>query len=136
MVAQFVKAIIDEMATWDGVTVHPHRFGGREFNIGNVEIGHVHSNGMVDIPFTRTIRAQLIAEGMAEPHHLLPETGWISFYLRKESDVAEALKLFRLSYIQKVRSRSRRDDAQRAALQQQIDALNVSDTLKGLVAVQ
>jgi hypothetical protein len=87
------------ITAWPGMSAQPHRFGGIEFNLGSVEVGHVHFNGMVDIPFNSKLRNQLIAEQRAEPHHLLKDTGWISFYIREESDVERALWLFRLSYL-------------------------------------
>ena len=62
------------------------------------EIGHIHGDSLVDIPFPTKIRAELVSAGRAEPHHILPESGWISFYLRDEADVARAIELFRLSY--------------------------------------
>ena len=82
-----------------GMSVNPHRFGGLEFNLGSVEIGHIHLNGMVDIPFNSKIRNQLLAEKRVEPHHILPETGWITFYIRSAEDVEQAIWLFRLSYL-------------------------------------
>ena len=51
------------------VSVHPHRFGGREFRFGSAEIGHIHIAGIVDIPFPRTMRDALLDEGLAEEHH-------------------------------------------------------------------
>jgi predicted DNA-binding protein (MmcQ/YjbR family) len=39
-----------------------------------------------------------VEAGLAEPHHILPETGWISFYLREESDIQKVLELLRRSY--------------------------------------
>ena len=52
----------------------------------------------LDIPFPTKIRNELIAAGRAQPHHLLPDTGWISFYLRADEDVQHAIDLLRLSY--------------------------------------
>jgi hypothetical protein len=91
--------IRDVVTGWPGMTAQPHRFGGTEFNLGTTEIGHMHQNGMIDIPFNSKLRAQLLTEQSAEPHHLLPETGWISFYLREAADVERAIWLFRLSYL-------------------------------------
>ncbi|MCA9910671.1 MAG: DUF5519 family protein, partial [Anaerolineae bacterium] len=71
-----IDALIAQVSTWDGITTAPHRFGGVEFKLGNIEIGHAHSNGLVDVPLTRKLRAALVNEGEALPHHLLPETGW------------------------------------------------------------
>ena len=38
----YLKALENEVAAWPGVSVHPHRFGGREFRFGTAEIGHTH----------------------------------------------------------------------------------------------
>lgn len=83
----------------------PHRFGGVEYRVGKIEIGHVHRDGMVDIPFTRRIRDVLLAEGKAEVHHLLPKMGWISFYIRTPADVEQAIWLLRVSYLHKMARR-------------------------------
>ena len=77
---------------------HPHRFGGTEFCIGKREIGHIHGDSLVDIPFPKKVRDEIVSAGAAEPHHVLPETGWISFYLREEGDVEKAIALLKRSY--------------------------------------
>lgn len=92
-------AYVEEIVSgWEGVSVHPHRFGGREFRLGPKEFGHVHNQGLLDILFTRKIRAQLVQEGKAVPHHLYPESGWTSFYFRNHSP-DEALWLLRYAYL-------------------------------------
>jgi hypothetical protein len=103
-----VQQIIDAVSAWEGITPEPHRFGGTEFSLGKVEIGHIHHSGMVDIPFTKKLHNALIADGQAEQHHFVQDSGWISFYLRKPDDTAQALRLIRLSYLHK-RSRRQRD---------------------------
>ena len=92
------KIIVDTLLTWDGMETHPHRFGGTEFRIGKREIGHIHGDSLVDIPFPKKIRDEIVAAGEASPHHILPETGWVSFYLREEGDVERAIALLRRSY--------------------------------------
>ncbi|MBZ0298998.1 MAG: DUF5519 family protein [Anaerolineae bacterium] len=129
-----VDAVVATVRGWDGVTVAPHRFGGQEFKLDQVEIGHVHTGGLVDIPFTRAIREQLVAENRAQPHHILPDTGWISFTMRAPADVEAVLDLLRLSYLQKRLARSRRDAAQQAALMGEFEALSLSPELRALVA--
>jgi len=96
---QWIERVRQAVTAWPGVSANPHRFGGVEFNLGRIEVGHIHSNGMVDIPFNSKIRDRLIEEQRAEPHHLLPDTGWISFYIRSEGDVERAVWLYRLSYL-------------------------------------
>ena len=92
------EQITKTVASWDGVTVRPHRFGGVEYVIGKREIGHIHGDHLVDIPFPKKVRDEIVAVGRAGPHHILPETGWVSFYLREEGDVEKAIDLLRESF--------------------------------------
>jgi len=90
--------ISEAVTSWAGVTAQPHRFGGVEYVIGRREVGHIHGDQLVDIPFPKKVRDEMVAAGRAQPHHILPQTGWISFYLRHESDVEQAIALLRESY--------------------------------------
>lgn len=92
------QRIRETLLQWPGVTAHPHRFGGTEYRLGTREIGHVHGDWLVDLPFPTRVRNALVAAGRAEPHHVLPDTGWVSFYLREAEDVERAIGLFRESY--------------------------------------
>ena len=87
-----------EVASWESVTTHPHRFGGVEFRLGRREIGHLHGSRWADLPFHKGIRDMLVETGRAQPHHVLPHTGWVSKQIRDDVDVAEVIELFRLSY--------------------------------------
>ena len=100
MAVQHAQREITEAAlAWDGVAAQPHRFGGTEYRLGKREIGHIHGDHMVDIPFPTKVRDRLVGEGRAQPHHLLPETGWISFYIEAHEDVARAIALLYESYL-------------------------------------
>jgi Family of unknown function (DUF5519) len=81
-----------------GVSAGPHRFGGTEYRVGRREIGHVHGDALVDIPFTKKVREELVAAGRAERHHVLPESGWVSVWLREAGDVDRAVELLKLSF--------------------------------------
>lgn len=94
-----VKRLEIEIAGWPQVSVGPHQFLAREFRFRKAEIGHLHRWGDLDIPFTRAIRDLLLAEGRAQRHRWLPESGWVTFHLRESSDVELALWLMRLSYL-------------------------------------
>jgi hypothetical protein len=84
---------------WPNITVHSHRFGGREFRFGSGEIGHMHVGGIVDIPFPRAVHDWLLAQGFAEEHHWVPDSGWTTFRIRGDNDMPRALWLMRLSYL-------------------------------------
>jgi len=88
-----------EVSSWPNVSTHSHRFGGREFRFGSAEIGHVHIGGIVDIPFPRAVRDALLADGLAEEHHWVPNSGWTTFRVRSEEDYKHAVWLMRLSYL-------------------------------------
>ncbi|MBW8741153.1 MAG: luciferase family protein [Gaiellaceae bacterium] len=93
-----LETIRGEVVRWDGVTAHPHRFGGVEFRYGKRELGHVHGDRFADLPFHRAIRDMLVETGRALPHHVLPHSGWVTKPMRGPDDVAEVIELFRLSY--------------------------------------
>ncbi len=97
-VAGASEKIAAAMGGLGGVVARAHRFGGTEYRLGRREIGHVHGDNLVDIPFTKKIREELVAAGKAERHHILPESGWVSVYLRQTSDVDRAIELLTLSF--------------------------------------
>jgi hypothetical protein len=98
----YLSRLEDEVSAWPNVSVHPHRFGGREFRFGKAEIGHVHRDGTVDIPFPRAVRDALLEEGQAEEHRWVPNSGWTTFKVRGEADAGHAIELMRISYLRYV----------------------------------
>lgn len=97
-VAGAMEKIQRTVAVWEGVSSRPHRFGGIEFRLGKRELGHLHGDVLLDIPFPRKMRDELIESGRVLPHHILPESGWVSFYIRREEDIDEAIRLLTLSF--------------------------------------
>lgn len=83
---------------WPGVESGPHRFGGTEFRLGRRELGHLHGDRIADLPFPRRIRDELIADGRARPHHVLPDSGWVTVSIGGQAGVDRVTELFRLSY--------------------------------------
>lgn len=90
--------ILQEVQSWPNVTVTPHRFGGTEFQVNGREIGHLHGVTQADIPFTVRIRKELVESGKASPHHIYPNSGWISYYIHGVEDVPLLLELLRMNY--------------------------------------
>jgi Family of unknown function (DUF5519) len=125
-----LRKLENEVGMWPDVSVHPHRFGGREFLFGNAEVGHVHTGGIVDIPFPRPVRDALLAEGLAEEHRWVPNSGWITFRIRSEEDLKHALWLMRLSYL---RYALKTANDPREMLEQESAGLNLSPEFKSLL---
>jgi hypothetical protein len=103
--------ITTTVASWPGVQTAPHRFGGVEFRLGRRELGHFHGNRIADLPFPRRVRNELIATGQAQPHHILPDSGWITLPINTPTDVHHAINLFQLSYERARQAQDRRERA-------------------------
>ncbi|WP_255681662.1 luciferase family protein [Natrinema sp. SYSU A 869] len=83
-----MNPIESTVSEWPGVEVDSHdRGGGREFTLAGREIGHVHRGKLVDIPFAKQIRDILLAEERAEKHHVIPDSGWVSYRVQSDEDV-------------------------------------------------
>ena len=100
-----------EVLSWPGVSEAPHRFGGVEFRLGRRELGHLHGDWQADLPFPVRVREQLVREGRARPHHVLPQSGWVSYSIREQRSVPGAIELFRLAYDRAVAARGIPEDA-------------------------
>jgi hypothetical protein len=99
------EQIAATVRSWPDVEVASHRFGGVEFRLGRRELGHLHGDRIADLPFPRRVRDELVAAGQARPHHVLPESGWVTFSIREPDDVERAIELFRLAYERARRAR-------------------------------
>jgi hypothetical protein len=104
--------------SWPGVEAVPHRFGGTEYRFGLKEMGHVHGDRLADLPLPRRLHDEVIADGRAQLHHVLPDTGWVSCWIERPEDVTTVIDLLRLQYERyraaAVRSDSARGSAERS----------------------
>jgi hypothetical protein len=99
---KIIETIKKEILSWPYVTAEPHRFGGIEFRLNKREMGHIHSEGLADLPFPMKIRDELVNSGRVKPHHVLPQSGWVSYWFHntEEEDIATVIELFRMRYEQ------------------------------------
>jgi len=82
---------------WPGMKPGVHRLGGIGFFFHGKECGHIHGNGLLDCFVGRALRDELVRERRASPHHIFPRSGWVSFWIRTESDLPNALELMRIA---------------------------------------
>lgn len=129
-----MNSIESTVSAWSGVKVDSHdRGGGREFTLDGREIGHIHRGKLVDIPFTKRVRDVLIEENRAEKHHVMPDSGWVSYRIQSDEDIEGALWLLRVAYLYHVITMRKREDY---SLEDGIDIdaalieLDMSDTLE------
>jgi hypothetical protein len=119
------------VAGWPHVSVAPHQFAAKEFRFEKAEIGHVHLWGDVDIPFPRAVHDVLLAEGRAQRHRWLPNSGWVTFHLHRGGDVERAIWLMRLSYLRYALKAA--PDAERVLAEEAV-RLHLSPALAPLMA--
>jgi hypothetical protein len=91
------EIVREAVEKWKGVTTHHHRFRGVEFRLGQRELGHLHRS-FADLPIPRRVRDELVRDGRAQPHHVLPESGWVTVSMRPAIDVQNVIELFRQNY--------------------------------------
>ena len=129
---EHLRRLEEEVSAWPSISVHPHRFGGKEFLFGSAEVGHIHTGGIVDIPFPRAVRNALLAAGLAEQHHWVPNSGWVTFYVRNgnDEDLSHALWLMRLSYL---RYALKTASDSREMLEQESEELHLTSPFKALL---
>jgi predicted DNA-binding protein (MmcQ/YjbR family) len=87
-----------EVLRWEGTVISLHQYGGVQFNHNGKEIGHLHSNGLLDVLYTKEMKLLLLKEGRIQPHHVFEKSGWISFYILSQEDKNYAAALLKMAY--------------------------------------
>jgi hypothetical protein len=96
-----IERIREEILNWPYVTAKAHEFGGIEFFLNKREMGHIHGERVADLPFPMKTRNELVTSGRASPHHVLPNSGWVSYWIDKgEEDIPAVIELFKMRYEQ------------------------------------
>jgi hypothetical protein len=97
MNGELLVQIEREVLGWPGVSKDPDRSAISVYRFGRRQIGHVHHDGVADLPFPRAVHDELISDGRAEPHR----GGFravVSYRIRGPEDVPGAIDLFRMNY--------------------------------------
>lgn len=58
----------------------------------------MHGSELADLPFPMGVRNELVSSGKVSPHHVIPNSGWVSFWIRSEADVGPLIELFLMQY--------------------------------------
>ena len=95
----WIDDVEKEVLTWPDTTITTHKYGGLQFNYQGKELGHIHSNGLLDILLSRKIKNEVMQQdGRVQDHHSFKNSGWISFYMKCHSDKQLALELLEQAY--------------------------------------
>ena len=94
---ELLASVEREVLRWRGTTSEPGRFDAVAFRYGKREIGHVHRDGVADLPVTREARERLLAKGRARPHRA-GSKGYVSYPMKNQEDVSAVLEILGWSY--------------------------------------
>lgn len=75
-----------------------HRYGGLEFSVSGFEFGHMHGDGLIDLRFNKRLKNEIIACGLAEPHHVMTHSGWVSCSIVTDQSIEVITQLSILAY--------------------------------------
>ncbi|MES2590950.1 MAG: luciferase family protein [Bacteroidota bacterium] len=98
----YIDQIERKVLTWQQTTASSHKSGGVQFNVDGKEIGHIHSNGLLDVFLKLNVAEQLIREGRVTEHRTIKNSGWLSFQIKTEQDILFAIELLEYSYLFKM----------------------------------
>ena len=68
------------------------------FFVGGTMFMHIHGRGHCDIRLARADQARVLAEGKARLHRWAPSAGYVTFNVRAENDLEQAMELVRRSH--------------------------------------
>jgi len=68
------------------------------FFVGGKMFIHIHGHGHCDIRLSKGDQERVLAEGKARSHRWAPEAGYVTFIVRDEGDLKEAMGLIRMSH--------------------------------------
>jgi Family of unknown function (DUF5519) len=68
------------------------------FFVGGKMFMHIHGHGHCDIRLSNGDQERVLAKGKALSHRWAPEAGYVTFIVRDEGDLKEAMGLIRMSH--------------------------------------
>jgi len=96
------KAEFDTLKAWiadlPDVTSGPHRFGGIEFKVHELEFMHFHGQTHLDIRLPMSDQARVLVEGKAEKHAYAPQAGWVTVRIKSNEDIDKVKEIVLLAH--------------------------------------
>jgi Family of unknown function (DUF5519) len=93
-----VTQISRGVASWPGVTLHAHRYGGLGIFWQGQELGQLHPCGLLDVSLTAAQRNRLLRAGRFHRHHTFPHSDWVTLPIDGALDVPAAMNALQLAH--------------------------------------
>jgi hypothetical protein len=104
---EYLKRLEEEVSAWPHISVHAHRFGGREFRFRIAEVGHMHKGGIVDIPFSGSSSGCALGARSCRGASLGSRLG-LDYFSRPRGRGRQARRVAHAAVIRALRSEDRR----------------------------
>ena len=75
-----------------------HKYGGLEFQINGKEVCHIHGDGLTDVSLNKEYAEKLIRTTRAEEHHVIKNSGWISYQITSKTITSELIQIIQQAY--------------------------------------
>ncbi len=108
---KFAFEVMDEVRRWPGIELRSHasptpgEADGVEFRLYGKQVGHLHGDCSVHVPFPKAFRETVVMEQLAEPLPYAAGSGWAMFNPAQLTDAERAIWLLRLNYVRLRRQR-------------------------------
>jgi hypothetical protein len=96
--AGMAAQIAATVESWEGATSYLHRFGDTELRAGGNELGYLHGDAVADVLLPANARDEAIANGLAHPHHVLPDSNWVSVHIYQPEQIHDVIGLLWSAY--------------------------------------
>lgn len=87
----------EKKAIASGLETTIHHFGGIGFLLRGQELVHLHGNGLLDALVGTIRREAALKIPKVMPHHVMPSSGWVSFWIESEADLDTAIELTKIA---------------------------------------
>lgn len=95
----FITDLVEQVATWNELALHPHSSGTVAFRVGKTVIGVLDQQGQLDVAVPAPIRAVLLQDGLASRSAERAEVDGVTTVLHDPEDVRDGTLLLRLAYL-------------------------------------
>ena len=98
------RSLYETLRAWilllPGVREAPHRVGGIEFQINEIEFMHSHGPSLLDIRLSKEDQVTVLKTGQALLHRasVHSQAGWVSIKIENSQDLGRARSVIRLAY--------------------------------------
>lgn len=93
------EQFIAEVGHWKDVEVGTARSNTLSFRIKGREIGHLHTDGRLDLPLPHQLRDELVKLGQVEHHGQHYNSCWVTKQIANADDIEEARRILQLNHL-------------------------------------